>query len=197
MHVEPVLNGLRAALANQGALAGGDPAVDAAVTALIDALGPALHLAAFELAQQAAAELGAQLADRTVEVVVSDGDPALRVTDVVASKSDASTEDFDARITLRLPPSLKNLIENSATLDGDSVNAWVVDALAKHAKQPTARGRHVTDRARRSCRSSRGGPRFGSPRNTKRRSFSVQRHSTGDSSFTDRMVADKPRTRTW
>ncbi len=145
MHVQPVLNGLRAALANQGALAGGDPAVDAAVAALIDALGPALHLAAFELAQQAAAELDAQLSDRTVEVVVADGDPALRVTEVGASQSDVSSEEFDARITLRLPPSLKTLIENSATVDGDSVNAWVVDALSKRAKRGADRGRQMTD----------------------------------------------------
>lgn len=145
MHVQPVLNGLRAALANQASLAGGDPAVDSAAAALIDALGPALHLAAFELAQQAAAELGAQLSDRTVEVVVADGDPALRVTEVGAPASETVGEDFDARITLRLPPSLKNLIENSATLDGDSVNAWVVDALAKRANRGTGKGRKMTD----------------------------------------------------
>ena len=145
MQVQPVLNGLRAALANQAALASGDPAVDAAVTSLIDALGPALQVAAFELAQQAAAELSAQLSDRTVEVVIADGDPALRVTELSAGAADTPSEDFDARITLRLPPSLKSLIENSATLDGDSVNAWVVDALAKRAKQPNGRGRHMTD----------------------------------------------------
>lgn len=145
MHVQPVINGLRAALANQASLASGDPAVDAAVTALLDALGPALHLAAFELAQQAAAELGAQLPDRTVDVVVADGDPALRVTEVGATTTETAGEDFDARITLRLPPSLKSLIENSATLDGDSVNAWVVDALAKRAKRGPDRGRQMTD----------------------------------------------------
>ena len=145
MHVQPVLNGLRAALANQGALAGGDPAVDAAVAALIDALAPALHMAALELAQQAAAELDAQLSDRTVEVVVADGDPALRVTELATGAAEAATEEFDARITLRLPPSLKTLIETSATVDGDSVNAWVVDALSKRAKRGSGRGRQMTD----------------------------------------------------
>lgn len=145
MHIEPVLNGLRAALANQGALAGGDPAVEAAVSSLTDALGPALQLAAFELAQQAAAELGAQLGDRTVEVVVVDGDPALRVTDVARVATETPSEEFDARITLRLPPSLKSLIESSANHDGDSVNAWVVDALSKRAKRGSDRGRQMTD----------------------------------------------------
>ena len=145
MHVQPVLNSLRAALLNQGAIAGGDPAVDAAIASLVDALGPALQLAALDLAQQAATELDAQLSDRSIEVVVSDGDPTLRVTDASDSPNDAPVEDFDARITLRLPPSLKNLIEDSANLDGDSVNSWVVDALAKRAKRPTERGRKVTE----------------------------------------------------
>ncbi len=145
MHVQPVLNGLRAALTNQASLAGGDPAVDAAAAALVDALGPALHLAAFELAQQAAAELSAQLTDRMVEVVVADGDPSLRVTDASVSNPESPSEEFDARITLRLPPSLKSMIENSATLDGDSVNAWVVDALSKRARRGADRGRQVTE----------------------------------------------------
>lgn len=146
MHVQPVLNGLRAALATQGAIAGGgDPAVDAAVAALIDGIGPALHMAAFELAQQAAAEVDAQLSDRSVEVVVSDGDPSLRIVEHGTSTPDAPSEEFDARITLRLPPSLKTLIENSATVDGDSVNAWVVDALSKRAKRGSDRGRQMTD----------------------------------------------------
>ncbi len=145
MQVEPVLNGVRAALANQATLASGDPAVAAAVAALIDTLGPALHVAALELAQQAAAEVGAQLTDRTVEVVFVDGDPALRVAEAGTRTSEASGEEFDARITLRLPPSLKTLIESSATHDGDSVNAWVVDALSKRARRGNNRGRQTTE----------------------------------------------------
>jgi uncharacterized protein (DUF1778 family) len=54
-------------------------------------------------------------------------------------------EDFDARITLRLPPSLKQLIEDSAAIDGDSVNSWVVDALGKRAKRADRRGRRMTE----------------------------------------------------
>ena len=147
MHVEPVVNELRAALVNQSSLASGDPAVDAAVTSLVAALGPALRVAAFELAEQAAAEVSAQLADRNVEIIISDGDPALRVTDADAETlATPSAEDFDARITLRLPPSLKRLIEDSANVDGDSVNSWVVDALTRRAKPSTTdRGKRVTE----------------------------------------------------
>ena len=77
--------------------------------------------------------------------VVVDGDPALRVTEIAAAAPEATSEEFDARITLRLPPSLKTLIENSATVDGDSVNAWVVDALSRRAKRGSDRGRQMTD----------------------------------------------------
>lgn len=144
MHVQPIINGLQSALLNQAALAGGDPAVEAAVASLVEALGPALHMAAMELSQQAAAEIGAQLPDRSVEVVVTEGDPTLRVSDAASPAPESIGEDFDARITLRLPPSLKTLIEDSASVDGGSVNAWVVDALSKRAKRPSGRGRHVT-----------------------------------------------------
>lgn len=145
MHVQPVINELRATLVNHGALAGGDPAVESAISSLVDALGPALQVAALELAQQAAAEVGAQLRDRTVDIVMSDGDPALRVSDAADSASAGPSEDFDARMTLRLPPSLKSMIEDSAGIDGGSVNAWVVDALTKRAKRPADRSNRVTE----------------------------------------------------
>lgn len=145
MHTQPVLNSLRAALVNQAAVGGDDPTVDAAIAALTDALAPALRLAVLDIAQQAASEVSAQLTAHSVEVGVVDGDPVLRVRDRSDSADEPTDEEFDARITLRLPPSLKQLIEQSATGDGDSVNSWVVDALSKRAKQPAARGRNVTE----------------------------------------------------
>ena len=145
MHIDPVINGVRAALTSQSIIGGGDPGVDAAVSLLTSALVPALRQAALDLAQQAAAEVTAQLTDRSVEVVLTDGDPTLRVIDAPAPAGDpAATEDFDARITLRLPPSLKRVIEDAATIDGDSVNAWVVDALARRATRADRRGQRVT-----------------------------------------------------
>ena len=144
MHVQPVMNNLLAALGTHRSLAD-DPAVDEASSALIDALGPALRIAAMEFAQQAAAELAAQLSDHSVDVVLVDGDPMLRVGEISTATSDAVGEDLDARITLRLPPTLKRLIEDSATVDGGSVNSWVVDTLAKRTNRPTGTGRRVTE----------------------------------------------------
>jgi HicB family len=146
MQVQPILNGLRASLESQRNLAGGDAAVDDAVAWLTEALGPALRVAALELAQQAAVEVSAQLDDRDIDVVVVDGDPHLRATDAAAPpRGEAADEDFAARITLRLPPSLKNLIEEAATTEGGSVNGWVVDALSKRASRSESRGRRVTE----------------------------------------------------
>lgn len=136
MQIRPILNTVQATLLTQATVASADPAVDAAVAQLVEALGPALQVAAMEIAQQAAAEVGAQLPDHSVDVVLSEGDPVLRVSEAPSAAEPRSpAEDLDARITLRLPPSLKQLIEDAAQNAGDSVNAWVVDALGKRARQ--------------------------------------------------------------
>jgi hypothetical protein len=143
MHLTPVLTALEAAVSTQLAVAGGDSTMEAAASQLLAALEPALRQVGFELAQQAAEEVGAQLADRTVEVVIVDGEPHLRVglpSDVESSTLD---EDFDARITLRLPPSLKGLVETAADETGDSVNTWVVKTLTSGARKSTRVGRVV------------------------------------------------------
>jgi len=147
MHVEPVINTVRGALVQQAAMAASDPVVEAAAQLLSDALGPALRLAAMELAEQAAAEVAAQLPDQRVDVVISDGDPSLRVSDRPGTNERPVTEDLDARITLRLPPSLKQLIEDAAEIKGESVNGWVMDVLDKRARRaPGPRsGRNVTE----------------------------------------------------
>jgi hypothetical protein len=146
VHVRPVLMSLQVALANDAALAGDDPAVEAAVAHLVEALGPALRQAAQELAEQAANEVSAQLSDRAVDVVLVDGDPTLRVSD---ARPDAAAttpnEELDARITLRVPPTLKRLIEDAAEATGASVNAWVVDALAARTRRTrSGHGNRVT-----------------------------------------------------
>lgn len=146
MHIQPIINALQAALLDQGAVTASDPAVEAAVAQLVTALGPAVRLAAMDLTEQAAGEVRAQLPEHTVDVVLADGDPALRITDAPAAAGTRSAaEDLDARITLRLPPSLKELIENAAQNTGDSVNAWVVDALGKRARTRRGGSKHVTD----------------------------------------------------
>lgn len=139
MHVRPVIESIRSAVTAHGLLAADEPAVEAAVTHLLDVLDPALRQAANDLAQQAAVEVQAQLPDRVVDVVLVDGEPMLRIGEARDEPgADTTAEDFDARITLRLPPRLKTLIEDAAESSGDSVNAFVVDVLSKRARRQTA-----------------------------------------------------------
>ncbi|MDK1027527.1 MAG: toxin-antitoxin system HicB family antitoxin, partial [Actinomycetota bacterium] len=79
------------------------------------------------------AEVAAQLPDNTVDVVLSDGEPTL----VVRRTGDSvtiNTEDLDARMTVRLPENLKDDLEAAASELGDSVNTFVVKALAGSAE---------------------------------------------------------------
>ncbi len=87
-----------------------------------------------QLARQAADEVGAQLPDHEVEVVLDGDDPALRVSRTDAEAPEVDPSDLDARITLRLPSNLKQIIEEAADLGGDSVNAYVVKTLSGSAK---------------------------------------------------------------
>lgn len=137
MQVQPIINAVQATLAAQGSLAGGDVAVEEAIDHLSSALGPAIRQAAMDLAEQAACEVRAQLPDRTVDLILSDGDPSLRIAESAVATETCAAEELDARITLRVPPSLKSLIEDAAETAGASVNSWVLDALSRRARKPS------------------------------------------------------------
>ncbi len=146
MRVQPIVTSLQATLRSHVGLGNVEPAVEDAVAQLVDALAPALQLAVQQLAEQAAIEVGAQLPEHSIDVVLVDGEPTLRVTDARPSASaPPADEDFDARITLRLPPSLKELVEQAAVSQGASVNSWVVDAIDKGAKRVRRRGGSITE----------------------------------------------------
>lgn len=132
MDIESVIGELRNVVEGQLRIAGSDPAVAAAGEAVLAALEPAMHRVAFDLAEQAAAEVSAQLPTSSVDVVLSDGQPML----VVRPSTEAvkiSTEYCDARMTVRLPEDLKGDLEAAAFEFGDSVNAFVVRALSGSA----------------------------------------------------------------
>jgi hypothetical protein len=91
---------------------------------------------ALSLAEEAAAEVSAQLPEAAVRVVIEEGSPTLLV-ERQATDDDAAYkgEDLEARLTLRLPTSLKLELEKAAADVGDSVNAHVVETLAKALRQ--------------------------------------------------------------
>lgn len=133
MDIEIIVEQFRRTAQGQLRIAGDDPSVVAAGEAVILSLEPALRLAAMTLAEQAAAELTAQLPDHTVDVVLADAQPTLVLRDVGGAVA-ISTEDLDARMTVRLPEELKDDLETAASDLGDSVNTFVVKALAGSAE---------------------------------------------------------------
>jgi len=74
-------------------------------------------------------EVGAQLPDRKVEVVLAEGQPSLVVRESDTAIT-VNTDDLAARITVRLPEDLKDDLEAAAQDMGDSVNTFVVRSLA-------------------------------------------------------------------
>lgn len=129
MDIDSVIGQVNALVYGQLRLAGEDPAVEAAGEAILAAIEPAIRQAGMSLAEQAAAEVGAQIPDRKVDVVLTDGQPSLVVRESDATIT-VSTDELDARMTVRLPENLKDDIESAAQDLGDSVNTFVVRALA-------------------------------------------------------------------
>ncbi|HEY3428969.1 MAG TPA: toxin-antitoxin system HicB family antitoxin [Acidimicrobiia bacterium] len=143
MQTSAALHNLESAIEAQLALVA-DSSVEAGGRAVLTALRPALKEAAMELANQATEEVRAQLPAFRVELVLADGEPSIRITAEEATSTSVEG-DFDARITLRLPPAIKDIVERAATESGDSVNAWVVKTLAGKAHGPRANKRRIVE----------------------------------------------------
>lgn len=132
MYVDVIINELESSVSAQVELAADDSSVGAAANALLTVLRPAIERAAMSLAEQAAQEVGAQLPDHDVDVVVRDGEPSIRVGQSRSEKA-VKSGDFDARLTLRLPDDLKAVVEEAALEAGNSVNSYVVDLLNRRS----------------------------------------------------------------
>ena len=138
------LSRLEAAVEQQVLVAGGDSEVEALAGTLLGALEPVVRQVALDLAEQAAVEISAQLAAHEIEVVLVEGEPSLRVRPL-QDGGDLGSESLDARITLRLPPALKERVEVAADELGESVNSWLVKTLAAQAHERSRRqSRHIT-----------------------------------------------------
>ena len=133
MDIESLKAQVTSVVAGQLAIASDDPTVAVAGEAMLAALGPALAQMGASLAEQAAAEVGAQLPDHQIDVVLRDGQPYLVVRSTVEAVT-ISPDDLGARITVRLPEDLKEDLELAASDRGDSVNTFVVKALAGKTK---------------------------------------------------------------
>ena len=110
----------------------GDEQVAAAAERLSHGLTAALRLRLLELLSEASLEIGTQLPSGHVEVRLAGQEPSLvYVEHEGAPAPPPGEEGLSARISLRLPDSLKTSIEAAAGRDGVSVNTWIVKALAR------------------------------------------------------------------
>jgi hypothetical protein len=142
MQIDGYVQALREDLARVAAV--GDESTARAADLLAVALESSVGRRLQEALAEAALELTAQLDSGRVEVRVAGGDPELVLVREEETALEPADEAFTARITLRLPESLKVRIEAAANRDGVSVNTWLVQALQRSAepRSPAGRSRH-------------------------------------------------------
>lgn len=129
MQTAPFVDALRREVA--AAAAAGDPATTAVVERLAASLEAAVHLWLLDAATQAAGQLTTQLPSGHVEVRLDGRDPELVYVADAEPEPAAADDAYAARITLRLPDSLKAQVERHAADDGVSVNTWLVRTIAR------------------------------------------------------------------
>ena len=145
MDLTPYVDGLRRDLAAAAETAG--PEARAAADRLALALDPAVRLALMEALSQAAAEITSELDAGSVDVRLRGREPEF-VVDVATTpvppeaptaptppaapappEADEDDQGDVARITLRLPESVKYKAEELAAKGGHSLNSWIVNAV--------------------------------------------------------------------
>ena len=149
MDITPYVESLRHDLA-AAAEAGGAEA-KAAAERLALALDPAVRLALMDALSQAAAEITSELPAGSVDVRLKGREPQF-VVDVptmpmqaptpptppsppTAEELEVEEDDSVARITLRIPESLKYKAEELASKSGHSLNGWIVNVIRSATRE--------------------------------------------------------------
>lgn len=137
MDITPFVDSLRRDLV--AAAESGDEQVRAAAERLVLALDPAARLALMEAISQAASEITAEMPAGSVDVRLNGRElgfvidlPAPTATEPSAPPPAADDADEDgpvARITLRIPESVKARAEEMAARSGHSLNTWLVNVV--------------------------------------------------------------------
>jgi hypothetical protein len=125
----------------------GDETVSQAARRIAAALEPSVRLRLQELLGEAAVELTSQLPDGRVEVRVTAGDPELVYVEEPGPRAAHAGDDpLSARVTLRLPETLKAIIEAAAHDAGVSANTWLLQQISRstNPKRRSPGGRRMT-----------------------------------------------------
>ena len=139
MNLTIVLEGLQEDL--QGLAELGDERSAQIARRLGDALGSNLRLKLLDLLSQAALELNSKLPSGHIEVRLAGQEPELVFVDAPGEGAGSVGEELSARISLRLPESLKTAVEKASDAEGISTNAWLIRAIARATE---SRPVHVT-----------------------------------------------------
>jgi hypothetical protein len=144
MNVAAYVEALQQDLANVAGI--GDEAIAEAARRISAALESTLRLRLMDALGEAAAELASQLPDGHVEVRVTGGEPELVYVPEPGAPPTASLEDLTARITLRLPETLKAIVDAAAQEAGVSANTWLLQQITRSAdpKRRRTGGRRMT-----------------------------------------------------
>src|SRR5688572_16078232 len=139
MDLTPYLEALRADLSAVAAPGGPDTARAAELLGL--SLESSARLALLEALSDAAAEITTRLRDTSVEVRLRGRDADLVVNHTAPAHEEPAPAQMPdggdlARLTLRMPESLKTHVEQTAAAEGISVNAWLVRAVTAAVQRP-------------------------------------------------------------
>ena len=138
MELAPYVETLRTDLLRAAEAAGPDGSAVAERLAI--ALEPAMRMAMLEALSDASAEITAELPHAAVEVrlkgrepqfVVSATEPLPSADDTAAETADDDEDGAVARVTVRIPESLKTRAEEAAASVDQSLNSWVVSAIRR------------------------------------------------------------------
>ncbi len=149
MDITPYVESLRHDLA--AAAEAGGPEAKAAAERLALALDPAVRLALMDALSQAAAEITSELPAGSIDVRLRGREPEF-VVDVPTMPMQAAApappvppspeeieeaegDDAVARITLRIPESVKYKAEELAAKGGHSLNSWIVNVVRNATRE--------------------------------------------------------------
>jgi hypothetical protein len=143
MNISAILDSLRTDV--QTTAEGGDQKTGEAVVRIGRLLEATVRVQLMDALSEAAAELSEELPAGRVEVRIAGGDVSLTFVRDQDEPSDVPVDEDSARITLRIPESLKTQAEESASREGLSLNAWLIRTVKRGLdnERPMSRGHRM------------------------------------------------------
>jgi hypothetical protein len=142
MQMTPHIEAIRDDLAAAAAI-GGPQSVEAAQP-LLRSVEPSLRIRLLDVLSEAAAELSASLPSGHVEVRLEGRDAAFAFVAGEEAPPPATDDGATARLTLRMPESLKQRVEAAAAREGISTNSWLVRTIGQGLERRPKFGNRIS-----------------------------------------------------